>query len=70
MIRKMGGKCQNSSMPALRNGEGERRKEENPVITKKCEVNNSCLDKEFSLYELKRAIMSVKETSPGKDEIC
>lgn len=48
----------------------EKVKGDNPEITKKCEVTNNCLSKDFSLYELKRAIMSVKETSPGKDEIC
>ncbi len=57
------------TMTGARNNR-EKVKGENPDITKRCEVNNNCLYKEFSLYEPKRAIMSVKETSHGKDEIC
>lgn len=32
--------------------------------------SGSTLDNEFSLYELKRAIIGAKETSPGKDDVC
>lgn len=48
----------------------ERVRRENPDILNKCEASGNPLDADFTLYELKRAIAKVKETSPGQDEIC
>ena len=44
--------------------------EENKGILGKEANSESVLDKEFTLFELKRALHGARNTSPGKDGIC
>ncbi|XDV47667.1 hypothetical protein PO909_017241 [Leuciscus waleckii] len=48
----------------------EQKVKENEHIYEKKIPSGSRLDSIFTLYELKRALVGVKHTSPGKDEIC
>ncbi|MGL5578150.1 MAG: RNA-directed DNA polymerase, partial [Fusobacteriaceae bacterium] len=48
----------------------EEKVRENIHIFEKKNETGSTLELDFTLYELKRAIAGVKQTSPGKDEIC
>lgn len=48
----------------------EQKVKENEHIYEKKIPSGSRLDSTFTLYELKRALVGVKHTSPGKDEIC
>lgn len=44
--------------------------EDNRDILNRKEIDGSVLDKEFTLFEMNRALIGVKNTSPGKDGIC
>lgn len=44
--------------------------EENRGILGRKVTNECAIDTNFSLFELKRALIGVKSTSPGKDEVC
>src|SRR4029434_10516211 len=44
--------------------------EENKGVLGKQANSESVLEKEFTLFELKRALNGAKNTSPGKDGIC
>ncbi|KAI7808137.1 hypothetical protein IRJ41_016520 [Triplophysa rosa] len=48
----------------------EQKVRENAHIYVKKNPSESMLDSEFTLYELKRVLVGVKYTSPGKDDIC
>lgn len=43
---------------------------ENPNILEKNYINGGTINVQYSTYELKQALVSVKHTSPGQDEIC
>ncbi len=42
----------------------------NPQLLEKKGPSGCTLDSEFTLYELKKALAGVKQTSPGRDDIC
>lgn len=67
MVRKMGGIRRDFSLPVLRDNGTE-------AVTsrEKAEkmAGESSLDADFTLFELKRALIGVKNTSPGRDGIC
>ncbi|KAL2092977.1 hypothetical protein ACEWY4_010289 [Coilia grayii] len=57
----------------LSNGELEWRKQViqgNVDLLGRKEVSDNALDKDFTLFELKRALIGAKHTSPGKDGVC
>lgn len=41
-----------------------------PDLLKKVKTTENPLDLQFNMFELKRAIISARQTAPGKDEIC
>lgn len=43
---------------------------ENPNITEKREMTGEPLDLPFNMFELRRAIMGARQTTPGKDGVC
>lgn len=42
----------------------------NPGVNHRKKVTNMSLEIPFSLFELKRAILNVKQSAPGNDDVC
>lgn len=43
---------------------------DNPNIMVQRRSSESTLDEDFTLYELKQVLTGLRNTSPGKDDIC